>query len=68
MEKVALAGLLIAFAASIWTGIILAAQFAWNEVAHAVFGAPYLTFWQTFGAMFLLGLIAGDFRRRAKGT
>lgn len=37
-------------------------QFVRQQVAVAVFHAPDLTFWQTAGGLFLLGLVTQGFR------
>lgn len=36
----------------------------WNWVAHETFGAPALTFWKSFAALWLIGIIGNSFRYR----
>lgn len=62
MEKALLVVLAVVGFSGLYTLWVAAVQWVWNAVGHGVFGAPYLTFWQTFGVLFLLGIIGSAFK------
>ncbi len=56
----------LAIVIGIAAGIAAIVWQLWIHVAVAAFHAPPLTFWQTWGAMILLGIISSYFRRAKK--
>ena len=52
--------IVIAAGISLLTGLLL--MLFWNWIAVGIFHAPHLTYWQAWGLMFLIGLVAGAFR------
>ena len=62
MEKAFLVVLVLGLFSGIYTLWVGLVQFVWNSVGHDVFGLPWLTFWQTFGVLFLLGVVGSAFR------
>lgn len=53
-------GLLIVGAISLLSGFIF--MLLWNFVPVDVFSAPELSFWQAWGAMYLVNVIGGAFK------
>ena len=66
MDKILTGLLVISFVVAFVMGMWWVVYYLWNEIAAGVFGAPELTYWQTAGAMVLLGLITGGFRAVVK--
>jgi len=52
--------IVIAVGSSLLTGLLL--MLFWNWIAVSIFHAPHLTYWQAWGLMFLISLVAGLFR------
>jgi len=63
MEKFTLSVLLIALALAIYSLLVVAIQFAWNAAVVPTFGGPTLSFWQTYGCMFIISFVGGCFKR-----
>jgi hypothetical protein len=66
MEKLTLSVLFIALAFAVYALIICAIQFAWNQAVVPTFGAPSLSFWQTWGCMMIVGFVGSCFRAATK--
>ena len=61
----------IVIAGGVVTGIVIVlfvglVQWVWNVVPAEAFGAPHLSYWQTFGCMFILGVVGSAFRATTK--